>query len=228
MLRAEVHVHQPLVGLRDPILQSRRHAQLVALDRQHQRWLDHQRHVHGVELHETTQRGGDDRARPRQADLARDVGVIADREVLIVQRHTGRAAVVDESLDGGLDQPDAAVIPVQRHVERQILDAAKPGAIFLGQHDLDGVPLVEHDFRREVANDEREGPAAIAVGGIADQRRPRVGALADDVHRTRRSTNARSAGPCFGSASANSTNARKYASKLPMSKRRSSGPSTTP
>ncbi len=222
VLPAEVHIDQNLVRLRHAILQARRHVQLVALHRQHERRLHHQRNLDVVEVHQAPQRGRDDGARSGQANLARDVGVVSDGKVLIVERHAGGAAIVDEPLDGGFDQPDAAVVAVQGDIARQVVDAAKPGAVLFGQHDLDGVPLVEDHLRREIAHDQRDRPAVVPVGGIAHERGPRVRALPDDDHRRSRSTNARSDGPCLGSASANSTKARKYASKLPMSNRRSS------
>ena len=89
MLAAEVHVDQPFVDLMHAVLQAGGDAQLVALDRQDQRRLHLERDLDVVELHQAAQRGDDDRARPGQAHLARDRGLVADGEVPVVQRHAG-------------------------------------------------------------------------------------------------------------------------------------------
>jgi hypothetical protein len=80
--------------------------------------------------------------------------------------------VFHEPLDGRLDQPDAAVVAVQAHVAGQLEHRVELRAVVVGQHDLDRVPLVEHDLGPVVADAERDRLAVVAVGRVAEQAGP--------------------------------------------------------
>jgi hypothetical protein len=92
--------------------------------------------VHAIELHQTAQRGDDDRARAGEADLPRNRRLVSDRESPIVKRQVPRLTMLDEPLDGRFDQPDAAVVAVQAHVAGELVHRIESRAVIVGQHDL--------------------------------------------------------------------------------------------
>src|SRR4029450_8478693 len=103
-LGGEVHVNQPFVDLNNAVLQPGGDAQLVGPHGEGQLPLDLARDGHAVEVHQTAEGGDDDGAGAGQADLPRNVAVIADGEVALVQGKPLADAVLDELLDGRLDQ----------------------------------------------------------------------------------------------------------------------------
>src|SRR5207253_11480491 len=103
----------------------------------------------------------------REPDLARDVAVIAHREIALVQRETLAVAELDELLDGRLDQAQPAVVAVQLDVTDEVLDRAETTVVLLGPDQLDVLPLVEDDLGTEVAHAQRYGLAVVAVGRVA-------------------------------------------------------------
>src|SRR5262249_20326378 len=81
-------------------------------------------------------------------------------------------------------EPDAAVVAVQVYVPHQVLHRAEAVLVLVGPDDLEVLPLVEDDLGPEVAHDQRDGLAVVAVGRVADQAGPGVGALPQEPHRT--------------------------------------------
>ena len=90
--------------------------------------------------------------------------------------------VLDELLDGGLDQANAPVVAVQLDVADQILDRLEPALILLAGDHLDLIPLVERHLRVKISDDQRDRLAVIAVGRVADQPCPSVRSLANQQH----------------------------------------------
>ena len=144
---------------------------------QDERRLRFDRNLHVVEVHQAAQRRHDDGARAGKAHLARNRGLVPHREVPVVQPHPHGTAVLHEPLDRRLDQADAAVVAVQADIACQVVHRVEAGAVVVGEHDLDGVPLVQHHLRPEIADADRNRLAVIAVGWIAEQAGARVGAL---------------------------------------------------
>ena len=62
---------------------------------------------------------------------------IADREIALVKLKIVFAAIIDEALDGGFDQTNAAIIPVQPNVLGQVMDGPEAGAIISRLNDID-------------------------------------------------------------------------------------------
>jgi hypothetical protein len=80
-LDPEVHGDEPLVDLDDAVLKPGRDGELLLLDGEDEGGLGGERDGDVVELHQAAQGGHDDRAGSGQADLPRDRGLVADREV---------------------------------------------------------------------------------------------------------------------------------------------------
>src|SRR5262249_53604522 len=115
-LPAKIHVDKAFVDLDHAVLQPRGDAQFFHFDGKGQRRLHWARDGDAVEFAQATQRGDDDGAGTGKAYLTRDVALIADREIAVVQRQIVPNTVFDELLDCRLDQPHAAVVSVQFHV----------------------------------------------------------------------------------------------------------------
>jgi hypothetical protein len=86
-------------------------------------------------------------------------------------------------LDGGLDQPHAAVIAVALDVLEQVRHVLELQPVAGLRQDADARRLVERDARAEVPHHERQRLAVIAVGRVADEGGASEGAGAD--HRRR-------------------------------------------
>ena len=106
----------------------------------------------------------------------------ADREVPLVEGVPLGLAVLGELLDGGLDERDAAEVAVHLHVVDQVVDRAEAVLVLVGPDQLQVLPLVEDGLGEEVADDERDGLAVVAVGGVADQPGAGVGAATEQEH----------------------------------------------
>ena len=178
----EIHVDQALVGLHHAVLQPGRDPQLLGLDRQYQRRLYLKRNRDLVELHQAAERGRDDRAGAGQADLSGDVGLVADREILVVQTMSLTPAVLDELLDRRLHQPDPAVVAVQTDVVDQVVHRVEAALILLAEDQLQPVPFVKRHPGVKVADRKGQRLAVVPVRRIADQAGPRVGVFADQEH----------------------------------------------
>ncbi len=113
---------------------------------------------------------------------ARDVGLVADGEVAVVQDVALTTAIVGELLDRSFDQTQAAVVAVQADVVDQFLERVEAALIILAGNQFHLVPLVERHLGRKVAHDRRQRLAVVTVGRIADQTGAGVRALADDQH----------------------------------------------
>ena len=178
----EIHIDQTFIDLRDPVLQSGGDTQFLGLHAKHQRRLNFAGNSDPIEFHEASQRGDDNRAGAGQPDLPRDVALVANRKVLRVQRKSLAATVFDELLDGGLHQPDPAVVTVQADIADQFVDRVESGLIVPAENDLDAVPFVKGDFRVEVAHNQGQRLAEVAVRGIADQPGTCTSPFSDQLH----------------------------------------------
>ena len=139
-LLGEVHVDQALVDLDDAVLKPGGNVQFLRLGGQDQVGLNVLGDADAVEGHQGPQARRDDGAGAGQADAVRDVRVVADREVLVVQLDLVFLAVVVEPLDRGLQQADAAVVAVQPHVLDQAWMLSKQERSFsLGRISSSGV-----------------------------------------------------------------------------------------
>src|SRR5207249_14458 len=117
-----------------------------------------------------------------QAHLPGNVALVADGEIPLVKGVSLSQAILDKFLDGRLDQPHAAIVAVQLHVADQLVDRAKPALILIGPNQLHILPFVEHDFRAEIADDEGERLAVIAIGRVADEAGSGVGPVTQEQH----------------------------------------------
>ncbi|MPN02530.1 hypothetical protein SDC9_149746 [bioreactor metagenome] len=180
VVAVEVHIDWDVVGLRHPVLKPRRNVQLVPLGGEDHVGEHRRSELDMVEFHHRPHRGGDDRRRPRQPEPVRNRARIADREVLLLQPDLLRVAEVVEFLHRRLEQPDAAVVAVLFDIRRERVDAGEYIVVALRRQEFEFGRFVKFHFRLVVAEDEGDGFAVVAVGGISDQRRARVGDGSDD------------------------------------------------
>eukprot|EP00962_Isochrysis_galbana_P024775 scaffold7609_cov112-Isochrysis_galbana.AAC.2 len=119
--------------------------------------------------------------------LPRNVGVVCQREVAPRQRDSIRRAVLMEALARGLEQNDAAPIPVARQlaVERRQGSETRQGVAVRVRLEADVGRLADGDGRRVVLDRDRDGLAAEAVGRIPHQANTRVGTAGDLARRHR-------------------------------------------
>src|SRR5262249_24850677 len=126
--------------------------------------------------------GDHDGARPGEAHLPWDFALVADREVPVVELLAFPRAVLDELLDRGLDQGNAAVVAVELDVCDQVVDRAEAALIGMAAEQLDLVPLIQDDTRAEIAHADGNGFDVGAVGGVADEAGAGIGGTLEDPH----------------------------------------------
>ena len=182
LLLGEIHVDQTFVNLDDTVLQSAGDAEFLFFHGQNQRRLRFARDLDPVEFHEAAQRRHDQRAGAGHSDLSRNVRLIANGEVALVKRQLVGLTVLNKAFDGGFDQPNAAVVAVEFYILRQVVDGTEPRAVILGEHDVHGIPLIQHSLRPEVAHNQRDRLAVITVGRITEESGSGEGAFTNDEH----------------------------------------------
>src|SRR3954452_13872221 len=169
-VRVEVHVDEPLVDLGDAVLKPARYVEILFGRKRHGRQLS-LRDRHAVELAERAKGGDDDRARAGQPHLRRDGRPDGELAGLVIR---GRIdATGGEARMSRVEQGNRAALRVDRQPRR-------PRDGHLGE------ALLER---------EGDGAPAVAVGGIARQRRSRIYARGHppEVRRARRAR--RASGP---------------------------------
>ena len=187
LLVREVHVHDTLVALNDPVLQPRVDAQIV-LAREHERGLLLQWNVDAVILHEALQSSDDDRAGPAETSLGRDVGVVLEREAPLGELVFILDAMLVELEAQGAKQARAAVVAALGGARSQRIQALEHGRI--ARPGLDGHAGAEdlligrqRNLGEEVLNRDRDALAEVPVAGVAEEADPGVGAIRDVILR---------------------------------------------
>ena len=132
------------------------------------------RDVDTVETHQCAHGRGDDSGGPGETDTHGNVRMVLQREVAWRQLNPLLPGVVQEALDRGLYQAQAAVIAVEPHVLRQLLQGGKIHAVLLAGGDIEEGGFVAGHPRRKVAQDDRDGLAEVPIRGVADQAGPTV------------------------------------------------------
>jgi len=171
----QVHVHQAVVGLRDAVLQTGRNAQFPGFHRQDEVGEFWQGDPDSVKAAQCAKARGDDGAGACQADRPGDVGGVFEREAAVREAQAGRRRVIVKSLDGGLQEAQAAVIAVQPYISHERLEVGKHREVAVGRKNLDARRLVQGDLRTKVEKGERDRAAEIAVRRVADQSGTRMG-----------------------------------------------------
>src|SRR5919106_2289684 len=167
-LGIEVHVGEPLKSLGDSILEAGRNSELLRLRRERQARQVVERDLDLVELEQSPQHRGHDRARAAQPDATRDRALLPNRErALDLDRLLG--APVGESLEGRLHQAEAAVVAVRLDVADQLAQVREADLVGWPGHDLEAWPLVYDDAGLEVRERETDRAAAVCVRRISEQ-----------------------------------------------------------
>ncbi len=159
----KVHVDDAFVGLDDAVLKAGADVQFLFLDAEDERRLQMFGDGYAVELHQRPQGGRDNGAGAGQAHQARNVRGKADGEGAVGQSELVLAAIVVEFLDGGLDEPHAAVVAVQSHVSQKGRDGIKAGQIAVARQNLEMRAFPERHGGAEIANQAGDGLAEVAV-----------------------------------------------------------------
>jgi len=180
---AEIHEHHAFVGLDHPVLETGGDAEFLGFHRKDEVGEHGGADAHTVVGHQSAEAGGDDGARSGHADVVRDVGVVADGEVVGVETDAALPAVVVKPFHRGLEEAQAAVISERPRVFHQIADAFETHFVAPGRFDDQLRRFPKGNFRRKIADDERDRLAVVAVGRIADQAGTGVGSGADDHER---------------------------------------------
>ena len=84
LLFGEVHIDKPLINLSDSVLQSSVDPQFASFDAERQGRLNFERDFDFVKLHQCSERGNDDATGTCHSNRARNVALISDREIAIV------------------------------------------------------------------------------------------------------------------------------------------------
>ncbi len=127
------------------------------------------RDINFEKLHQHAHCGRHDGAAPRQPHQPRNIGLKVDREVPAVKFAPHLVAVIAESLDGRLDQPHAAVIPVEADIPQKIIQRSKFGQIAVRRQNLQMRAFPEADSRLEISNDKRDRLPEIPIGRVPHQ-----------------------------------------------------------
>jgi len=112
----EVHVYQPLVDLDDAVLQSCGDLQLVLFGAQNEIGLHRSGDADTIKRHQCPQTCGNNRAGTGQTHPVRNVGIVADGKILVMQIDLVAPAIITEPFYRRLQQPDAAIITMQLDV----------------------------------------------------------------------------------------------------------------
>ncbi|MPN53417.1 hypothetical protein SDC9_201081 [bioreactor metagenome] len=112
----KIHIDQALINLRDAVLQPGWYRKLFVLHRENQVCLNRLRDSQPVEAHQSTHTSRNNRAGAGHTNTARDIGLVAQREITPIQLDAIGLAVIVKNLDARLEQTDSAVIAIEQHV----------------------------------------------------------------------------------------------------------------
>ena len=94
----EIHVDQALIGLRNAVLKTRRNLQFIGFNRQNQVSQIRLWDGDAIECHQGPHARRNDGTGPRQAHKVRNVRIIAQREIALMQDDALLAAMIIKTL----------------------------------------------------------------------------------------------------------------------------------